>query len=179
MDGVVVDLVPALFKICGWDPNTKANGYHLEKIMGLTTKEFWAKIETGGADFWRNAEELPWFRELYRELSGLGKVIFCTSPTLDSNCIKGKLQWLQDRLGHDFRNYVITPHKELLAGKGILIDDNEKFINKFNDAGGQAILFPAACNPRSDWLSSGVSPVSRIVEEVKVSLAKEPVNVSG
>ena len=63
----------------------------------------------------------------------------------DPNCIPGKTQWLRKNTGMSSRskiNLVRRKEKKLFAKKGnpsILIDDYEKNVREFINAGGKAI----------------------------------------
>lgn len=84
-------------------------------------------------EFWVGLRELPWFRELYAGLLDLGEVYFLTAPS-SANAAKGKILWLQDRFGKNFDRYIITCHKHLLSGTGVLIDDRDKHVKAFENA---------------------------------------------
>jgi hypothetical protein len=62
------------------------------------------------------------------------------------------LKWLQERFGQDFKNYILIPHKHVLARKGVvLIDDTPKKVTEFRAAGRngdvpKAIIFPRKWN---------------------------------
>jgi len=120
---------------------------NLSEITGVPYPEMYKAIDSLKENFWRNLEETPTFKELYNGLQELGKVYFCTSPSLDSNSLKGKVLWLQDRFGFQFRDYIITYNKFLCASPNtILIDDTLEQCQSFIDNGGDAVQFPTALN---------------------------------
>lgn len=69
---------------------------------------------------------------------------FLTRPIKEpytKECIKGKLSWLM-RNGLDEMPVIFERHKEKYAGNGnILIDDDSRNIDDWNDSGGIGILY--------------------------------------
>ncbi len=117
------------------------------EVFGINNNTFWKNIEKTGEAFWTDMEVYPWFFDLYNELSKKGRVIFLTKPSHSPLSHSGKIKWLQKRFNHNFKDYIITPHKELLASsETVLIDDCPKNIAKFVEAGGKGILFPQFWN---------------------------------
>lgn len=162
MDGVCTNFIRGASKVHGinWIDNPPDNFWNL----GLTQTEFWRPITAIGESFWRELEEYPWFIDLHRMLLDKGDVVFVSSPSKDPYSLAGKIYWLQKRFGNDFRDFFLGSRKELMAGNGILIDDHDPNVDKFNRAGGQAIVFPQPWNclrnvakrlkddERVDWL---------------------------
>jgi 5'(3')-deoxyribonucleotidase len=146
MDGVVCDFVSAACVACG-HPGHAVTGWDFNTDFGMTMTEFWAAIDAQGLTFWRDLKEYPGFWRMYRELVKQADVIFLTTPSQSPYCISGKLQWLQERFGQDFRDFSFTPRKELLAGPDrILIDDSDSNIATFAAHGGRTILWPQPWN---------------------------------
>lgn len=117
------------------------------KVFNIDNNTFWRNIESSGEQFWTEMEPYPWFHELYNRLSEHGKVYFLTSPSQCPSSLSGKLKWLQSQFDRSFKDYIITPNKELLANENsILIDDFPKNIEDFINAGGNGILFPQFWN---------------------------------
>ncbi|MDB4330250.1 hypothetical protein N9948_00795 [bacterium] len=124
---------------------------NLSEITGIPYPEMYAKIDAVGSDFWKNLEETSTFWELYNGLSELGEVCFLTSPSLDSNSLKGKAEWLQDRFGKRFRNYAISyPKWHWASPDVILIDDTKEQCDKFIANGGLAVQYPTRLNGLHD-----------------------------
>ncbi len=150
MDGVCCDWVTAALKTVGkenlmgnWKPGVR----NLEEMTGIPSLELWGQIDAQGSEWWRNLEEFPWFKELYSLLQDYGDVVFCTSPSWDSNSLKGKIDWLHDRFGRSFRDYILTNHKYYVAKSNtVLVDDNDKQCHNFKSHGGNTILFPQLWN---------------------------------
>lgn len=119
------------------------------EVFGIDNSDFWKNIEKVGEDFWSEMEVYPWFSELYTKLSQNGKVIFLTKPSNSPLSHSGKIKWLQKQFNINFKDYILTPHKELLASADtVLIDDCPKNIKNFKNAGGKGILFPQFWNTK-------------------------------
>lgn len=155
MDGVCCDFVTASIRINGFDPDTVIadwatqykGEFYTYKVLGIELDTFWDRIGTGGTAFWRELDAYPWFESMYEELNRLGRVVFLSSPTRNPSCLAGKLQWLQDRFGKTFKEFIFTTNKDLLAHSGAaLIDDYETNIQKFRERDGNGILFPRVWN---------------------------------
>ena len=150
MDGVCCDFCKATFELFDrkeFIDNWPIGKVKVEEVLEISRGYFWSKLDRAGGDFWKNIEEFPWFKELHRELKQRGTVIFCTSPSQDPECVKGKLQWLQNRFGRHFRDYVFMDKKYLLAKPNtLLIDDMDYQIENFSTHGGRGILFPQNWN---------------------------------
>ncbi|MBN2618175.1 MAG: hypothetical protein JXR64_07655 [Spirochaetales bacterium] len=117
------------------------------KVFGISNSEFWKNIELQGEEFWSEMEEYSWFFPLYNRLKDYGEVIFLTSPSQSPLSHSGKIKWIQKRFTKNFKDYIITPRKELLANKNsILIDDYPENILNFENSGGKGILFPQFWN---------------------------------
>jgi len=150
LDGVCCDFISASLKRINREDlinNWPIGKYNLEEATNISYTEIWKKIDELGSDFWRNLEEYPWFVGMYNELTKIGKVIFCSGPSLCPNSLKGKLEWLQDRFGKEFRDYILTSKKFYLATeKSVLIDDSDENCSSFILNGGKSILFPQKWN---------------------------------
>lgn len=131
-DGVCVDFVSAALEIHNSPLKHDDIGqWAMEGQMGLTLDEFWAPIEAAGPGFWRGLKEYPWFEELYAMcLLHAKEVYFLSSPDRCPAAAMGKMQWLMDRFGNTFRNYILTPNKGVVRG-GVLIDDSPKHCETF------------------------------------------------
>lgn len=148
MDGVLTNFVLATAEIFGFQ-ESQLSDWNIYEHIGVTEEHFWAEIDSHSPRFWAEMPEYPWALSLYSALNEVpdSELYICTAPSRDPNCIKGKLMWIQKRLGDRFNNYVITPHKGLLADEeSILIDDRIKNCVDFHKAGGTAIVFPQKWN---------------------------------
>lgn len=120
---------------------------YLNEILGISLEDFWESVNKQRPRLWETLPEYSWFPRLYTNLSKLGEVVFCTTPTIDPRSVSGKLIWLQHRFGRHFRGYVMTEKKYLLAKEDtLLVDDDQDNVNKFLAHGGNAILVPQPWN---------------------------------
>ena len=144
MDGVCVDFTTSALKVHNRLDLAPNPGW-LPKSLGITEDEFWAPINALGADFWHHAEPYPWFDALHGGLRELAPVVFLTTPSPSPSSAQGKMQWLQDRFGAGFRDYVFTPHQRYCSWwpHAILIDDKESNLAEWT---GHSIRFPQPWN---------------------------------
>ncbi len=100
--------------------------------------EIWKKIDKAGANFWSDMEWMTDGKELWGYLKKYDPTIL-SSPSNHKNSIEGKKIWLKENLPKI--PYFIEKNKALYADTNtILIDDREKNIKKWEDAGGIGIL---------------------------------------
>jgi len=151
LDGVAVGFVESSLRLFGrdfadiaWPPGQ----YDIAEALGMNRNHFWETVNAAGVDFWRQLEPYTWFDELYRELARRGKVCFATSPTHSPNSAAGKMAWLKDRFGSDFKEFIITRRKHYLSrSMTLLLDDSDKQVREFIRRGsGCAVLFPQIWN---------------------------------
>lgn len=147
MDGVLCDFIGAANKLAekmgysgGWEP--------------LPEDEKWEIINKEGFDFWANLDWMPDGKKLwslikpYRPKLLSAYVYTVDDPMIKMNCILGKLQWIKENLGEYMTNRAIIcrrDEKELWAGDdNILIDDMEKNVREWENAGGIGIVHKGA-----------------------------------
>ena len=155
LDGVCTDFVSAGALANGQTPAEVLGKWEREfegefrpyVVMGVAREEYWQAIDDAGEAFWIGLQQYPWFTELYQALSDLAQVVFLSSATRAPSSLSGKLKWLQARFGRKFRDYIFTAHKQQLASpSALLVDDYERNVEGFLEAGGSAVLFPQPWN---------------------------------
>lgn len=158
MDGVVSDWVKSCATLFGTTKEElhrkwPRGHFDIEPALGVSTQELWAKVDAGGAGYWAELDELPWARRLYDECTKIAPTYFLTTPSHEPLSLAGKLAWLQKFTGNSkFRGYLIGQNKFLCAKPGaVLIDDADKNITKFVDAGGAGITFPHVWNKMHEY----------------------------
>ena len=129
---------------CGYDILAAAKHYGHE----ISKTKFWDSITR---DVWAGLPESAEFRPLLdhcERLVGLENTYILTSPTLDPECLAGKLDWIQEHFPRVMqRNFMIGPPKELCARPShLLIDDRDDNVDKFRREGGHTILVPRPWN---------------------------------
>lgn len=166
LDGVLVDFDRGFLELPG---NTEK----------LTCKEYqekhgdnsiWPIIEQGGEDYWIN---LPWMsdgRELWDYIKRYDPIIL-SSPSLSQSSITGKTKWVSQNLNIDQEPITdpenLQPDSRLILHKDkfkfatgetdILVDDTEKKLTDWTEAGGTGILH----NDATDTI--------RVIEELMTS----------
>lgn len=174
MDGVCTDFVGKVLKLFNKNRqkaekefviNEKAN---LNDVLNVSTSKLWKEIEKE-ENFWENLEETSIYKPLISYLNGNKNLewYYCTSPSLNPRCVKGKLKWIQKRHGRNFRNYVFTSNKHLLAKyNSILIDDTDKNIYSFKKSLGKTILVPRPWNSKRSEIGTKDNLANRIINGI-------------
>ncbi len=150
MDGVLVDFFGATLALHGREDlldRWPAGEWDMARVLGLDGRDFWDPIAEAGASFWIGLEWYPWADELLELCEEVGGFVIATSPSRDPASAAGKMHCLRERFGKKFRDYMIGPHKALMAGCGmVLIDDRDTGVASFRAAGGRALRFPQLWN---------------------------------
>lgn len=152
MDGVLTDLVGSLARLFNVKPedahrNWPRGEYDLAKGLAasgveVSTSEMWARIDDAGEAFWYSLEPLPWAFDVLSMCQATAPTVILTSPSLAPHSASGKVMWLQRHLGRSFRDFLIGPGKAALARPAVmLVDDSDKNIADFENAGGMGWLF--------------------------------------
>ena len=143
MDGVIVNLQEAVHQLHGFDVNS---AFHRHEL-GMTQEELWGKTD---ASWWAG---LPWMEDgrailaLCEDAVGVENVIICTTPAEWPGSAEGKLRWIEQQVPNYARRFVLTPDKSWCAnGRTLLIDDTERVIAAFREAGGATLLCPRPWN---------------------------------
>lgn len=122
-----------------------------EKLWNISANEFWAPLE--GPTFWEELTEYPEALDLINlceRVVGRDQLAILTSPSLSPYCVTGKRKWVKARWPWLEKNMIFTSAKRFLArGTSILIDDRDKNLEDWQEAGGLAIQYPRPWN--SGW----------------------------
>lgn len=176
MDGVCVDFMGAAIAAQGYDAAAKLAQWREqhpgslfpEPLMGKDATEFFTHKNLAASEFWSGLTPYPWFEHLYSELARLGHVVFLTAPTGQPGCVSGKHEWLIEKFGHDYSDFIFTRHKDRLAHSGAyLVDDMPFNIAPFERRGGNGILFPQIWNE----LHAIEDPVPHVIEALQAAIA--------
>ena len=172
MDGVIANFVDAAIKAHGqYCEHDDITQWDIADLWGITDSRFWEVINPETSKpfsqnptlwnlhssrvgrcirFWSEIKPYEWMDTVIESISRSTWSI-CTSPSKSPYSTSGKVEWLQFHFGRDFRDFVITSQKHLLAGPSkCLIDDSDKNVELFREHGGQAILFPQPWNANRD-----------------------------
>jgi len=151
LDGVLVDLVAGICKHFNCDDpysnEVNLGNYHLDKIFNMTPNEFWSPL---GYDFWA---KLDWMTGASAILGRLVRYVpekqitLLTSPVATPGCVDGKLYWVRKNMPRFTRRILVGSGKEAIAAPGkLLIDDYDKNVDAWIEAGGPAIQVPRPWN---------------------------------
>jgi 5'(3')-deoxyribonucleotidase len=151
LDGVIADFVGGACK-AHKRPNpyagpTPAKEFDMDKIWGMTPEQFWAPMDY---HFWAQLARMPDAHEILLHVeSAFGRENVCilTSPARDPQCSSAKHAWIAACLPNYRRRFFIGSAKQFFARPdAVLVDDYDKNVDAFRDAGGQAILVPRPWN---------------------------------
>jgi len=129
MDGVLTDFNSAAYETLGRRLQTNDD----------LSKEDWKKISDAGKDFWSKMKWMPGGRKLWKYLEDKEPTIL-TAPSEDKSSIAGKKEWLARELPE--AKFIIEANKTKYAGPDtLLIDDRRENIDKWREAGGEALTY--------------------------------------
>ena len=154
LDGVLIDFLAAALQFHGVSYSYDEYPYELGNYKNcppphgnLTRGEFWDAFD---ANFWAH---LPWMHDGYQILAAVeghfGKENVCilTSPTRNSECVAGKVEWIRRELPDYRKKFLVGPTKAFCASSdSVLIDDVDRNVEAFKTAGGDTILVPRPWN---------------------------------
>ena len=134
MDGVLVDFLGHVEKCQFFRKNGKVD---------------WDKVIDKGPQFWNEMEWMPEAEKAFNELfllSESGKFeLFILSAVNFPTGVEGKKLWIQTHTKFPLENVIIVSHSEdkskYASPDSILVDDREKCLIPFKEAGGKVILF--------------------------------------
>lgn len=155
VDEVLADWVSALLRLLGRDPAEvhaqwsalSPRPWDVTEVLGVSGNAMWREIDEAGAGFWHDVEPFPWCHELFALCRSTAPTYLLTTPSLHPSSLAGKLAWMQQHFGRDFRDYLVGPAKHACARPdALLIDDSPKNCRVFTEHGGHALLFPGVDN---------------------------------
>lgn len=175
MDGVCVAWTEAVCALYGVPVPEGPMTYDLHPYFGVSEDAMWARINALGTDWWAALPPYPWFRNLFSALAAIGpRVVFLTSPCTEGHSAAGKVRWIRKHVAPDFRDYVITSKKYLLARPGtVLVDDSDDKLAAFSNHGGNSVVFPRQWN--TGGTVHGDLIVDHVVAEVRSAFLRDKV----
>ena len=154
MDGVIncfaeyfLDYIKSSY---GVGINTPLYGYDISKWFNYWGRENKVIKDTfNSSTFWAS---IPPNTEIINELKELGDYYIVTYPSDWDVCASIKERWIRKYLPelNVNTNLIMMKHKYLLAGNGVLVDDNPEFVKEFIDNGGETYLFETFYNHKED-----------------------------
>jgi 5'(3')-deoxyribonucleotidase len=155
MDGVMVNFLGGLHKALNapyaYDPypyekglwnmldairpfDFGGNAPSFEECDACCTQEFWANLDWlhDGRDIFK----------LVTDTFNPGDIFLLTTPMPNVGSASGKVEWIRKNLpDYKDRMFITTASKSTIAGPDtLLIDDRDKNVEDFREAGGHAIL---------------------------------------
>jgi 5'(3')-deoxyribonucleotidase len=169
LDGVIVDCVQGVIQHHGLEiVEWKTPGqYDMREGLGIK-KDFWKGIDF---DFWANlkpTKDAYEIMSLIRNNFNENDIGIMTLLPLKwgmphnqlSDCILGKIKWLDKYFPNLIDNFFIGSTKHFIAHKDIiLLDDSDKNINDFELEGGIGIFCPRAWNSKYEYRNNTVEYV--------------------
>lgn len=151
MDGVLADFVGAIHRAHGrpncYDDPANFGKFDFEKIWGMSLEEVWT-IDT--FEFWDTIEKTPEADAIVKfavDWVGWENIAIVTFPSDGPGCVPGKRAWMKRHFPKLAHQMVFTSFKQALAyHDSILIDDADKNVTAFRNAGGLAVLLPRPWN---------------------------------
>lgn len=177
MDGVLANFLWGALKAhdrLDLYENWPKGQWNISTALGVTEDAFWAKIDERKEQFWASLPKTAacdvLLTSLYRWASNPDRpanIAIATAPSLSPYAAAGKTMWLQHHYGRGFRDFVITPDKELLGQPGaVLLDDCEPNISKFSRKKGFGILVPSVTNAHGfDMMPENVPDVIAVLNQ--------------
>lgn len=170
LDGVLADFTTRAADLFGADKHVACalmlNGSTLHDALGVPKGKFWGKIGKQGVDFWSGMDWTRDGRAIWGGLQSLGPVEILSSPSPREDCRTGKLAWVSWQIGDV--PVTLRKDKHALAGVGrVLVDDTDKKIDAWRDAGGVGVLVPRPWNSgRGRWVELNGDVVGLVLDKV-------------
>lgn len=174
MDGVLCDFTQRAMAVNGhnYDEQTYPRlEWDICKVVGVSETVFWDRIDND-ALFWEKLRPFPWFYDLMAMAVLHGEVRIVTTPSSSPASHSGKRHWLS-QFGVPFEP-IMCKAKHLLAAPGrLLIDDNDKNVLNFREAGGDAIVFPQPWNTAHEQMPRRLEYVAEEIAKLTLKLADD------
>lgn len=141
--GHTVEGVAAMWDRCEPRP------WDVFQVLMMPPRRGWRVIAEAGAEHWAALPKFAWTDTLLARCRAIAPTYLLTSPCVTGapDCAAGKVAWMQTHFGVNFRDYLITSQKHLLARPdAVLIDDHPDHCKRFAEHGGASILFPGLGN---------------------------------
>jgi 5'(3')-deoxyribonucleotidase len=153
MDDVLCDFVGGVLRLVHREDALQhwpTGQWHIHKVLGIDSHELQSVIDHHGEHFWAGLKPLPWAEELVHICESFATVSIASIPSHSPYSAAGKLQWIERHFPKFSREYDLCTNKARLATDCcVLIDDNERNTDEFQEAGGRGVLFPQPWNSYS------------------------------
>ena len=169
LDGVVCDLLTGIENLRNVKLNRTEYGIDFENTLGMPEKEFW---ETMSASNWADLPKMEDADEILELVRPYKPIVLSAHPGHGAaNCIAGKVRWIEMNMPDYFKEdrWFFGRGKDKLAyGDAVLIDDHEYNTDKWEKAGGDAILVPRPWNKLGRMKFNAVSFITSQLKLVEI-----------
>jgi 5'(3')-deoxyribonucleotidase len=166
MDGILADFVEGVMtrfnrriSMAEWP----SGEFNIETALGLPPGRVWG---SQNEQFWSGLPPTPdgkQILDLVETQFGQDNVCILSSPSANPASLSGKLIWIKAHIPDYRRRFLIGPPKHFCAAPThVLIDDSDKNVVAFREAGGIGILLPRPWNA----LHEVGDPVSYLREQL-------------
>lgn len=170
MDGVLADFLGDAFRL-----HNHSNPYNsglvgevdLVTYLGLRDRDqFFKDMDF---EFWANLPTTAYCHDIisaiYSKIDRRDTAIL-SSPAKHPNCIAGKLEWINRHVPFYSNRYVFAHNKYFCAGEHkMLIDDFERNVVEFIEAGGEAFLLPTLWNSRYAEVNDAIPLLTEFLDK--------------
>jgi len=154
VDGVLADFAGETLRRYDFDPADYPRGeYNMSKVLGVTDDDLWAKLDT--FEFWNNLPVLESGKHIFRVVysmaitHGIPFKILTSYPKDRPEPFKtARRVWLKKHGYFDLVDKVIfnRDKAQFATPTSLLIDDNDRNIKLFRNAGGMTYQIPGYWN---------------------------------
>jgi 5'(3')-deoxyribonucleotidase len=186
MDGVLVDLVRTIlgklsmgraipFILKNWPRGVFSikDALELEKDPLLSLS----------VDDWSTAAETDFAADLVRlctDLVGIENLFILTSPGSYVCAGTGKMEWMNRHFPELTKNMIVTRHKYLIRGPGILIDDKQETVDSINSDNKTSLKAGLCPQPWNEyWHIRPEDKLTVITEGILAGLMEKPGKFEG
>lgn len=157
IDGVMTNFVSAACKEhhvpSPYEDKTNHGRWDIATLLDMEDDDFWEPL--GYSYFWESLPLMDDALEIFVSVLDTfpsDNIAFCSTPARSPSSAKGKLRWIEQTFPPLRRHFILTPKKHMLAHPGaLLIDDSNKNVDRFRNAGGHAILVPRPWNSLHEY----------------------------
>lgn len=179
MDGVLADWVGGVCSLLGKDNHDTRfhwpkGEYEIETALRIPTDQLWNLVNRQGLDWWAHLDPFETNCDLFALFAdSTAQLSILTSPGLCEYAPTGKFRWVQKHIPHLVDRLHIAREKHHLARPDtLLIDDCGENCKRFQEAGGNAILFPQPWNEKHQFSKRPMTSVKQqlnwiISQEIK------------
>lgn len=161
VDDVVADFGGAMCKHFGIEQST-VTSWSCHEACGVTEKEWRSWLNSRPIYFWEQLKVMPGAHAFIDFCQSIAPVTFTTAANFSPSCLYGRKVWMQEHFPNV--KFAVIEEKSLLAQPGrVLIDDADKNVKAFREAGGEAITFPRPWNEnRAKWKQPYPAAISEL-----------------